>query len=201
MTPRPQHPAPRRTRFAARWLASACLLALAGCALTPPEPEIAPRPGWQPPPVTFWRWGPPPPAPDRDVPPSYMVLLPNADGSTGQVHMQGSQGRQVLDRARQGVDIAGPTTPFAVTEAQIQRDFGAALAARPTLPERFHVYFDSGKADTPTATSQDTLRSVVARAEQTLRAFRRACQAAGRTRTRAPGRLRSTPRSTDDDTP
>ncbi|MGE5332717.1 MAG: Lon protease family protein [Nitrospirota bacterium] len=43
--------------------------------------------------------------------------------------------------------------------------------------------------------------SVVARAEQTLRAFRRACQAAGRTRTRAPGRLRSTPRSTDDDTP
>ncbi len=43
--------------------------------------------------------------------------------------------------------------------------------------------------------------SVVARAEQTLRAFRRACQAAGRTRTRAPGRPRSTPRRTDDDTP
>jgi len=43
--------------------------------------------------------------------------------------------------------------------------------------------------------------SVLGRAEQQLRAFRRACQAAGRTRMRAPGRLRGTPRGTDDDTP
>ena len=107
MTPCPQHPAPRRTRFAAGWLASACLLALAGCALTPPEPEIAPRPGWQPPPVTFWRWGPPPPAPDRDVPPSYMVLLNNDDGTTGQVVMQSTRGKQVLNKAREAADIAG----------------------------------------------------------------------------------------------
>jgi len=46
--------------------------------------------------------------------------------------------------------------------------------------------------------------SVVGRAEQQLRAFRRACQAAGRTRVRNPGRARSTPRAEpedDDDAP
>ena len=41
--------------------------------------------------------------------------------------------------------------------------------------------------------------SVVGRAEQQLRAFRRACQAAGRTRVRPPGRARSTPRAEPDD--
>lgn len=42
--------------------------------------------------------------------------------------------------------------------------------------------------DASRATGEDG--SVLGRAEQTLRAFRRACQAAGRTRLRAPGRLR-----------
>jgi predicted ATP-dependent protease len=43
--------------------------------------------------------------------------------------------------------------------------------------------------------------SVVARAEHTLRAFRRACQAAGRTRARSPGRLRSPLQRESSDTP
>lgn len=146
--------------------AALAALLLAGCTSTPPQPEYNAYPVWQAPPVTFWNWGPAPAAPGRDVPPSYMVLLPNDDGSTGQVHMQGAQGRQVLNRARQGVDIAGPTTPFGVTDRQIQRDFGAAMAARPALPERYVVYFDSGRADRPIAESQDTLHAVVARAQR-----------------------------------
>lgn len=78
-----------------------------------------------------------------DVPPSYMVLLPDADGRTGQVMFNSSRGRQTLNQPRQGVDLAGGGNAFPVTDAQIQRDFGAAMAARPALPERYRLYFQS----------------------------------------------------------
>lgn len=112
------------------------LMLLAACApehrLQPPAPLLA----WNPPPVPRA-----PPAPD--VPPSYMVLLPNADGSTGQVTLSSNQGSQTLSRPKQGVDLAGGANTFAVTDAQLQRDFGAAMAARPALPEHYRLYFQS----------------------------------------------------------
>lgn len=156
----------RKVARAGAAMSAVAAVLLAGCAVTP-QPEYAPQPIWQAPPVTFWNYGPPvQPRYGRDVPPSYMVLLPNDDGSVGQVHMQGAQGRQVLNQARQGVDIAGPTTAFGVTDGQIRRDFGAAMAARPALPERYVVFFDSGRADRPIAASMDTLHAVVARAQR-----------------------------------
>lgn len=79
--------------------------------------------------------------PGPDVPPSYMVLLPNADGTTGQVTLNSNQGRQTLNRPKQGADLAGGANAFPVTDAQLQRDFGAVMAARPALPERFRLYF------------------------------------------------------------
>ncbi|PKO87228.1 MAG: OmpA family protein [Betaproteobacteria bacterium HGW-Betaproteobacteria-12] len=91
---------------------------------------------------------------------SYVVLLENPDGSTGAVVVKGSQGEQVIDQARHGAALDGATQPAAVAEADIQRDFAAAMAARPLLPERFLLYFASGGAQL-TAESQALLPKIV----------------------------------------
>jgi outer membrane protein OmpA-like peptidoglycan-associated protein len=94
----------------------ATFIVLAGCA-TPPRPQPKPQ--------------------------SYVVLLPDPDGSVGQVSVSGAKGSVVLDRARQGAQFDG-SAPFAVDDARIRRDFGAAMAAQPALPVSFLLYFDSG---------------------------------------------------------
>lgn len=96
---------------------------------------------------------------------SYVVLLENPDGSTGSVVVKGSKGEQVIDQARQGAALDGSSKPAAVAEADIQRDFGTAMAARPQLPERFLLYFVSGGAQL-TPESQALLPKIVASAAQ-----------------------------------
>ncbi|KAB2920026.1 MAG: OmpA family protein [Dechloromonas sp.] len=91
---------------------------------------------------------------------SYVVLLENPDGSTGAVVVKGSKGEQVIDRARHGAALDGAKPAAAVAEADIQRDFGSAMAARPLLPERFLLYFTSGGAQL-TAESQALLPKIV----------------------------------------
>lgn len=117
----------------------ATVLLLTACApehrLQPPVPLLV----WNEPRSSAPRLPPPP-----DVPPSYLVLLPNADGTTGQVVMQSNQGRQTLNRPKQGADLAGGGSAFPVSDAQLKRDFGAVMAARPTLPERYRIYFAPG---------------------------------------------------------
>jgi outer membrane protein OmpA-like peptidoglycan-associated protein len=83
---------------------------------------------------------PPPPPPK---PQSYVVLLPDADGTVGRVNVAGAKGSVVLDQPRQGAQFDG-SAPFAVDEARIQKDFGAAMAVRPALPVSFLLYYDSG---------------------------------------------------------
>jgi outer membrane protein OmpA-like peptidoglycan-associated protein len=85
---------------------------------------------------------PPPPAPPPK-PPSYVVLLPNTDGTVGRITVSGAQGEVVLERPRQGAQFDG-SPPFMVDEARIERDFGAALAARPVLPVSFLLYYEAG---------------------------------------------------------
>lgn len=96
---------------------------------------------------------------------SYVVLLENPDGSTGAVVVKGSQGEQVIDKARHGAAIDGATPPTAISEAAIQHDFASAMAARPLLPERFLLYFASGGAQL-TPESQALLPKIVASAAQ-----------------------------------
>lgn len=96
-------------------------------------------------------------------PSSYVVLLPSPDGSVGRVSVQGSRGEQVLSGAQQGAALDGGTAPYAVSEAQIARDFGAARAAQPVLPEQFRLYFDIGGAEL-TADSKALLSVILARA-------------------------------------
>lgn len=83
----------------------------------------------------------------------YVVLLQNPDGSTGKVIVTGALGQQIVDQARQGVPLDGSGAPAPISEEALQRDFGEAMAARPTLPEHFTLYFENGKANL-TAESQ-----------------------------------------------
>lgn len=88
----------------------------------------------------------PPPSAPTPVPPStYVVLLPNDDGSVGKVLVTGAQGSTVLDKAREAALMAqAGGASFMASEEQIRRDFGAALAARPAKPVSFLLYFQTG---------------------------------------------------------
>jgi outer membrane protein OmpA-like peptidoglycan-associated protein len=83
-------------------------------------------------------------SPPRPV--SYAALLESPDGSTGKIVVRGSKGEQLLDKAKTGVPLDGSQPAEPISEEKLQRDFGAAMAARPLLPERFLLYFDSGGA-------------------------------------------------------
>lgn len=84
---------------------------------------------------------PPPPPPT-----TYVVLLPNADGSTGQVVYSGPQGTARLNEPNEAVALQGPATTYQLGAEQMHRDAGAALAAQPIAPRTFVLYFDAGDA-------------------------------------------------------
>ena len=97
-------------------------------------------------------------------PQSYVALLPSPDGSVGQLLVQGQRGEQRLTRAQQGVVLDGSATPFDVAADKLQRDFGAAMAARPLLPEQFLLYFQTGGSEL-TPESRELLTRIVERAQ------------------------------------
>ncbi len=104
--------------------------ALLACACAAPPAPAAPPP--------------PPPAGPR----SYVVLERNADGTTGAVVVQGSRGTTVIDRAGQAATLDGVPMPgaFAMTPERVEREFEAAIAARPRAAEVFRLYFETGRA-------------------------------------------------------
>lgn len=87
---------------------------------------------------------------------SYVVLLPNDDGTTGKVIVTGSQGTTLLERRYDGAAIGGAAgKTFNVSEDRIAKDFGDALAASPKKPFVFRLYFDTGGAQlTPVSKSE-----------------------------------------------
>lgn len=93
-------------------------------------------------------------------PQSYVALIPSPDGSLGKVVVKGQQGEQLLTRARQGALLDGSKPPFDVSEEQLQRDFGAAMRARPAIPEQFLLYFETGGSEL-TAESKALLQRIV----------------------------------------
>ena len=96
---------------------------------------------------------------------SYVTLLKSPDGTVGKVVVSGAKGEQVIDQERQAALLDGSQAPAPVDDAKFQRDFGEAVAARPTLPEHFTLYFESGGAQL-TAASLAQLPSIVERAAQ-----------------------------------
>lgn len=76
---------------------------------------------------------------------SYVVLMDNADGSVGKLAVGGPESEVLMDKPRSGIDLSGKAQkPYMVDEARIQKDFGAALAARPLLPVSYLLYFETG---------------------------------------------------------
>lgn len=96
-------------------------------------------------------------------PPSYIVLLPNPDGTVGSVIVQSQRGEQVVSQADHGVLLDGSKPAFDVPQAQIARDFGAAVAARPPLPEHYMLFFELGSSKL-TPESQRELPRILERA-------------------------------------
>lgn len=84
------------------------------------------------------------------TPDNLVVLLPEADGSVGEVIVTTPEGSQTLSAAGEatGVDAAGekPVAAFALPEEELQAAFGDAIRAQPTLPVTFILYFETGGA-------------------------------------------------------
>jgi outer membrane protein OmpA-like peptidoglycan-associated protein len=108
-----------------RWVFLAPLLAglLASCAA--PKPAAVPAP-------------PPPP-------PNIFVLLPDPDGKVGRIEISNPGGSVVLMEAGQATRVATdqpPTPRVKMSDQEIAATFGPVLAALPTPPVRFILYFE-----------------------------------------------------------
>ena len=75
---------------------------------------------------------------------SYVALLEDADGTVGQVLVKGDKGTQAITNASDGAPLDGSQPPAPVPKEKLQRDFGAALSARPILPKRFVLFYTGG---------------------------------------------------------
>lgn len=94
-----------------------------------------------------------------------VVLLPEADGTVGQVDVRTDGGSQTLKGAYESTTAKDKgKTPEAVVvrdTAEIDEEFGAALSAQPVPPRRFLLYFQSGGTQL-TAESTTLLPEIVA---------------------------------------
>ena len=79
-------------------------------------------------------------------PRSYVVLMPDPDGSVGKVKLEGEGQTRELGTANQlaGFDAEKDTQEFSNTE--IRETFGDAIAAAPAEPDRFSVFFRSERS-------------------------------------------------------
>jgi len=83
------------------------------------------------------------PAPSRPSP-TRVVLLPDADGKTGRARVTNEFGSTDLTAERHSVTAPPDRRPGAaatLTEAEVKRLFGGALAALPEPPRYFTLYF------------------------------------------------------------
>jgi peptidoglycan-associated lipoprotein len=101
------------------------------------------------------------PAPPRaDV----IVLLPDPEeGHLGSATVATSAGRVELRQAREATRVISgqaPGTPALISDDEIKRRFGDAMAARPLAPRQFLLYFETG-GDSLTAESQALLPQIV----------------------------------------
>jgi len=87
---------------------------------------------------------------------SYIVLLPEDDGSLGKVQVTTKEGTTVLEKSHEGAVIGGETgKTFVVSEKKINEDFGSALSASPKKPISFYLYFEGGGANLTEASAAD----------------------------------------------
>ncbi|MBK9440393.1 MAG: TolC family outer membrane protein [Comamonadaceae bacterium] len=95
-------------------------------------------------------------------PKSYVVLIPSPDGSIGRVTVEGSKGQKVLTQSGEVALLDGSRVTTEVSKTQLNSDFGAAIAARPPIPEVFVLYFNRGSTQI-TKESKALLGTMIAR--------------------------------------
>ncbi len=76
------------------------------------------------------------------------VLLPDPDGSVGELAVTTQKGTRVVSRAEHATQVSSaqelPSQPEKMAQKDIQEKFGMALAADPGQPVTFSLYFESG---------------------------------------------------------
>jgi outer membrane protein OmpA-like peptidoglycan-associated protein len=96
---------------------------------------------------------------------SIVVLLPEEGSTSAAVKVTNQRGSQVLSLPYQATEIAGPTkAPGALVtldQTTVERLFGEALSAMPSVPVRFDLYFESDSTDL-TAESSALLPQILA---------------------------------------
>ncbi len=98
-----------------------------------------------------------------------VVLLPESDGSVGRATVSNSSGAVELGTARASTTVApgtAPAPPTEMSEADVKRIFGAALAVQPPAPAHFTLYFEFD-SDELTAES----RKLVSDVQNTVKSY------------------------------
>ena len=91
-----------------------------------------------------------------------VVLLPEPDGSVGRATVTTPSGTVELGTARASTTVSpgtAPTPPTEMSEAEVKRRFGAALAAQPPAAAHFTLYFEFD-SDELTAASRKLVTEV-----------------------------------------
>ena len=91
-----------------------------------------------------------------------VVILPEADGTVGRATVSNPNGSVELSTARASTGVVPGVAPEAVTimsEEEVMRRFGAAIAAQPPAPAHFTLYFEFD-SDELTAESQRLVSQV-----------------------------------------
>jgi outer membrane protein OmpA-like peptidoglycan-associated protein len=79
-----------------------------------------------------------------------VALLPDSDGTVGGATVSNASGTTPLTEARAATRVSRDGAPSAVTilsDADVQREFGDALASLPPAPQTFTLYFQFGSED------------------------------------------------------
>lgn len=80
-----------------------------------------------------------------------IVLLPGADGKTGQIVVSNKGGSQLLNKPGQATTIESvdtpPSAPFRMEDSQVKETFGEAVSALPAPPVHFTLYFKNASTD------------------------------------------------------
>ncbi len=77
----------------------------------------------------------------------YVVLLEDPQGGVGKISVTGTKGTQLIDRAFYGADLDGAKAPVQVDMRRFNADFAEVIAARPVLPARYLLYFQTGGSE------------------------------------------------------
>ncbi len=99
------------------------------------------------------------------TPKNVFVLMPNPNGTVGQITVQNKGGQQVIAKAGMAVKVQNaktpPLPPEPMKKQEIEKIFGSAMTSIPLSPVRFNLYFKSGGTKLTDA-SQALLPKIIA---------------------------------------